>query len=56
MAESKVIVLYEKGFINIPANRIEERDGIVFAYKDTDFVGAFDLGTVNIVYLSSKEG
>lgn len=37
---------------NIPADRIEERDGFVFAFNENSLVGIFDLSVTDTCYLS----
>jgi hypothetical protein len=48
----RLIVRWGDQFANIPAERIEEREGIIFAYDDKGLIGAFCLGIVDIIYLS----
>ena len=43
------------GFVNISANRIEKDDSFVYAYRDDQLVGIFDIGTVMTLYLSEKK-
>ena len=37
---------------NIPADRIEERNGFVFAFNENSLVGIFDLSVTDTCYLS----
>ena len=37
---------------NIPADRIEERDGFVYAFHENSLVGVFDLSVTDTCYLS----
>lgn len=43
------------GFVNISANRIEKDDSFVYAYRDDQLVGIFDIGTIMTLYLSEKK-
>lgn len=43
------------GFVNIPADRITKDDTFVYAFKDDQLVGMFDIGTVMTMYLSEKK-
>lgn len=44
------------GFINIPADRITKDETFVYAFKDDQLVGIFDIGTIMTCYLSEKKG
>lgn len=56
----KLIVKYHENekdcFVNITAERITERDGIIFAYSGERLVGVFDMGFINAAYLSEGGG
>jgi len=39
-------------FINITADRIDEHDGIIWAYRGDELVGVFYVGAVDMAYLS----
>lgn len=43
------------GFVNISANRIEKDDSFVYAFKEDQLVGIFDIGTIMTCYLSEKK-
>ena len=48
----KLVVRYKDNFVNIAATSMQEREGIVFAYNGDCLVGAFDLGYVDMIWLS----
>ena len=48
----RLVVRWKDQFANIPAERIEERDGMIYAYDEKGLVGVFDLGTIDLIYLS----
>lgn len=41
-------------YVNMPADRLIREDSFVYAYNGEDLVGAFDLGTINYIYLTEK--
>lgn len=50
---TRFIVNYSKEkHCNIPADRMEEREGFVFAYNENSLVGIFDLSVTDTCYLS----
>ena len=52
----RLIVKYREdgavGHVNIPADRMEVSDGIVYAYCAGQLAGVFDLGSIDMAYLS----
>ena len=49
----KVVVKYSKTeYVNIPADRMEEKDGMVFVYCGEKLKGVFDLSSIDMIYLS----
>ena len=48
----KCVVRGKDWHINIPADYLEENEGIVRAYLQGHLVGVFDLGVVDVLYLS----
>lgn len=50
-----VVKCNDGGFVNINVSRIERDDCVVFAYRENELVGVFDLGTVGMLYLSEAE-
>ena len=48
----RLVVRWNDQFVNINAARIEERDGMVYAFDNAGLVGVFDLGAVDMIYLS----
>ena len=52
---SKCVVRFKDDYVNIPADRIEEHNGMVFVFDGEMLVGVFDLGAVDMVYLSGGQ-
>lgn len=56
----KLIVKYREdgitNYVNIHADRMDIADGIVYAYASDKLVGVFDLGAVDMAYLSGGAG
>ena len=49
----RLIVKFSDGeFCNMRVTRIERTESIVFAYDGEDFIGMFDLGCVNCLYVT----
>lgn len=48
----RVVVRWKDQYANIAAERIEEKDGMIFAYNDKGLGGVFDLGVIDLIYLS----
>ena len=48
----KLIVRWGEEFCNLPVTHITRDGGIVEAYRGSEFVGFFDLGCVNVLYVS----
>lgn len=49
----RLVANWKDGYANVNAERIAERDGMVFAYDEkNDLVGVFDLGIINYIYIS----
>ena len=51
---NRLIIRWKDGYANIEVNRIEKVEDVVFAYGGVDgnvFVGMFDLGAVDMLYL-----
>lgn len=51
---SRCIVNYKERYCNLQADRMEERDGILFVYNGQILVGTFDLGTIDNCYLTKE--
>lgn len=50
---ARLVANWKDGYANVNAERIAERDGMVFAYDEkNDLVGVFDLGIINYIYIS----
>ena len=41
-------------FINVAADKMDEHDGIIWAYRDEKLVGIFYVGAVDMAYLSGQ--
>lgn len=56
----RLIVKYREdgtaNYVNIHADRMDVADGIVYAYASDKLVGVFDLGAVDMAYLSGVTG
>ena len=52
---SRCIVNFRKDkFCNIQAERMEEREGMIFVYDKENLVGIFDLAAIETLYLSKE--
>lgn len=50
---AKLAAGWNDGYANISADRIDEREGMVYAYDVTNkLVGIFDLGIINYIYIT----
>ena len=53
MANTKrLIAVWEDGHCNVPATRIEYEQGYAVAFNGDEFVGVFDIGFINVLYIS----
>ena len=55
----RLVVKYhytEPEFVNIPADRMEQKDGLILAYKDEKLVAVVYASAVDMAYLSGGEG
>ncbi len=50
----RCIVEKDKGYVNIPADRLEREDDVVFVYDGDKLTGMFSLGSITCIYLSEK--
>ena len=53
---TKLIAKMRDGYCNIAADSMTEREGMIFVYRGEKLVGVFDLGAVDAIYISGKEG
>ena len=51
-----LIVKWNTGYCNLAVTDIEKDGGVVWAYINGEFVGMFDLGAVDILYVSQEGG
>lgn len=49
---SKCIVHRKDDYVNIPADRLTEAEGMVYVWHGESLVGIFDLGTIDEIYIS----
>lgn len=49
----KLIVRWGDEFCNLTVSHIKREGGVVEAYRGTEFIGFFDLGTVDVLYVSA---
>lgn len=56
----RLVVKYREGdkyqFLNISADKIEDRDGAIWAYKEGELVAAIKTDVFDMAYLSGGEG
>lgn len=52
----RLIVKWRDGYCNLPVSQITREDAVVYAFRDAEFVGMFDLGAVELLYVSDREG
>lgn len=45
-------------FVNIPGDRMENSEGIIYAFSGANLIGAFDMGFVDCIYITpdGKQG
>lgn len=48
----KCVANFKGGFLNIPADRMEREDSLIFVYKDGNLVAMFDIGMLDSIWLS----
>lgn len=51
----RLFVKWRDGYCNIPVTTITKEESIIYAFRDAVFVGMFDLGAVELLYVSEKE-
>lgn len=51
----RMVAKHKDGFCNLPADSLTERDGMVFVHNGDKLVGVYDLGVIDMIYLSDKE-
>lgn len=52
----RIVVRSGEEYINIEGDRLLEREnGFIYAYCGDELVGAFDLGTLDKIYLSGEK-
>ncbi|MEG0035216.1 MAG: hypothetical protein RR743_01005 [Oscillospiraceae bacterium] len=48
-----IVIFFGEKHCNIPADRLDEHDGFVYAYNGDYLVGVFDMSVMDICYLSN---
>lgn len=48
----RLIVKFKDGHTNLAVTDVTREGDVVFAYNGTDFVGMFDMGAVDALYVS----
>lgn len=51
----RIIVKGKDWHCNIPVTDVVRDGNVVFAYSNGDFVGMFDLGSVDIIWVSEEQ-
>ena len=51
----RLIVRWRDGYCNLPVTHIKREDAIVEAFRGEEFVGFFDLGAIDVLYISDQE-
>lgn len=51
----RLIAKWVDGYCNIPVSLIEKDGDIIFAYRDSQFIGMFDLRAMLLLYVSDKD-
>lgn len=51
----RVIVKSGDNYVNIPATKMEREDSVVFVYCESELVGMFSLGSIDMIYRSGGE-
>lgn len=49
---NKCIVHRKDNYVNIPADRLTEAEGMAYVWHGEALVGIFDLGTIDEIYIS----
>lgn len=52
----RLVVKWGTGFCNLAVTDIKKDGDIVWAYINGEFIGMFDLGAVDILYVSQEGG
>lgn len=50
----RCVVNLRCGFVNIPADRMEREEDVIFVYNGDELMGMFSLGSLDHIYLSEK--
>lgn len=54
MIKFKLIVKGRDWYANLPITKVVKEENTVFAYYDDTFIGFFDLGAVDVLYISEE--
>lgn len=41
-------------FVNVPGDRLEEKEGIIYAFSDDKLIGTFDIGFTDCIYITPE--
>ena len=50
----RCVVGFRDNYVNMQADKLRREDTFVYAYNGEELVGAFDLGTINYIYITEK--
>lgn len=51
----KLVANFKNAFVNIPADRLEREDAVIFAYNGDQLVGMFDIGVLLSIWISEAK-
>lgn len=52
----RLVVKWRDGHCNLPITHIRREECVIEAYRDDEFVGMFDLGAVDMLYVTEVKG
>lgn len=52
---TRCVAKFKDGYQNIPADRLEREDAIIFAYNGDRLVAMFDIGCLESIWLSEAK-
>ena len=48
----RCIANFKGGYINLPANRLEREESLIFVYNGTELVAMLDIGILDSIWIS----
>lgn len=48
----KCVATFKNGFLNVPADRLEREDAIIFVYNGEKLVAMFDIGMLDSIWIT----